>query len=307
MAHDPLPQTGPLRLDHLQGGGTVIAIPQDVLDQIAAVPHFRRSPYANLDVPLTLEYARKRFIVPIQHHLAIKDRTLLDCGAGYGWLSFAYLLNGGSRAVLCDLDGERLAAARDIAGLLGLEQRCQFVSCPMQELQLAPRSVDVFASIETLEHVGRENIDDCLQIMASASRELILLTTPNKLFPVIMHDTRVPFAHWLPPEARRRYVRIFGRVDRAGNAFVAPWRLATIRRHFRPVSVVLTFPSVQAWEASYPFQSPYGLGDRWRERPPVWLKAWYSLVAALLHEHAYLLSPNLCSIWRRKEKPSQET
>jgi SAM-dependent methyltransferase len=276
---------------------------RDALASIASVGHFQDSQYRNLDIVLTLDYERIRYIDPIRAHIDVTGQTLFDCGAGYGWLSFAYLLSGGGRAILCDIDCRRLAAASEIATILGLHERCRFICKPMQDLSLEEDSVDVFASVETLEHVGDSHVDRCIDLIAAATRKLVVLTTPNKLFPVVVHDTRIPFAHWLPQEHRKRYVQLFGRVDRSSNDFVSPWRLGPIRRKFRPVSAVLTFPTYRSWEASYPFQSPYGTGDRWRDRPPVWLKATYRLTALLLKQHAYIFSPNLCRIWLRKGQP----
>ena len=268
---------------------------------ILSIPHLQASAYSTLDVPATLDYMKKRFIEPIKGHLDIEGLTLVDCGAGYGWLSFAYLMNGGGHAILCEYSDSRLEAAQQIAAILGLEDRCDFVCAPMQDLDFEEQSIDIFVSVETLEHVCNDNIDACLQVMASSTSKLIVLTTPNKLFPVIAHDTRVPFAHWLPPDLRRKYVRVFGKTATTCNDFVSPWRLAPIRRHFKPVSTVLTFQSVKHWEASYPYQSPYGSGNRWRSHPPAWLKLLYGLLAMLLGRHAHVLSPNLSSIWLRNE------
>jgi hypothetical protein len=270
-------------------------------EAIHNVPYYRESMYSDLDIAQTIEYMRKRFVIPMQNHADISELCLVDCAAGFGWLSFSYLLYGGQRAILCDMDCKRLEAAREMARILEINHRCEFICRPMNLLEFDPQSVGIFASIETLEHVGNQHIDECIRVMVGATKRLIILTTPNKLFPVIRHDTKIPFAHWLPKDLRRRYVRLFGRHDRAGNDFVSPLRLKPLRTHFKPVSTVLTFPSLAAWEASYPYHSPYGTKDRLRARPPVWLKAWYMLLAALLREHAYLLSPNLCSIWARKD------
>ncbi len=94
-----------------------------MLGAIAEIEHLRdydRGMYRDLDVGLTLDYMRRRFVVPVSRHIEIGRATMLDCAAGFGWLSFAYLLAGGERAILADLDGARLAAARDIARSLGL-------------------------------------------------------------------------------------------------------------------------------------------------------------------------------------------
>jgi 2-polyprenyl-3-methyl-5-hydroxy-6-metoxy-1,4-benzoquinol methylase len=277
-----------------------LGIDESAVEKIASVPHFQESMYSDLSIPHTLEYMRKRYIDPIKSYLDITDLTLADCGAGYGWLSFAFLINGGSRAILYDIDCRRLDAAYQIAVILGLAERCEFICSAMQDIQLPDRSVDIFASVETLEHVGDQNIDACIRLLASATNKMIVLTTPNKLFPIVFHDTRIPFAHWLPPRLRKHYVCLFGKVDRGRNDFVSPWRLGPIRRHFKPVSSVLTFPSIRSWEVSYPFQSPYGKGDRWRTRPPAILKMAYGLSASLLRQNSYYLSPNLCRIWVRK-------
>jgi len=125
---------------------------------------------------------RKRYVDPIKAFLDITDLTLVDCGAGYGWLSLSYLMNGGGRAILCDMDCKRLDAARQIAVILDLDERCEFICSPMQDIKLPDQSVDIFVSVETLEHVGDKNIDVCIRLMASVTRRLIVLTTPNKLF-----------------------------------------------------------------------------------------------------------------------------
>jgi len=283
-----------------------IVIGKDISDKIASISHFQESQYSDLDVQQTLDYMRKRYVDPIKAYLDITDLALVDCAAGYGWLTFSYLMNGGGRAILCDIDCRRLDAARQIAVILGLDERCKFICSPMQDIKLPDQSVDIFVSVETLEHVGAENIDACIRLMACATRRLIVLTTPNKLFPVVLHDTQIPFAHWLPLRLRNYYVRFFGQVDRAGNYFVSPWRLGPIRRHFRPVSTVLTFPSLKDWEASYPFQSPYGIKDRWRARPPTVLKIVYALLSFFLGPHSYILSPNLCRVWFRRSESAEE-
>lgn len=273
---------------------------QQLYERVAAVTHLQKSIYSTLDVGQTLDYMRKRYIQPMQEHVDITALNLVDCGAGYGWLAFAFLLHGGRHALLVDVDCGRLEAAREIASILGIANRCEFTCCPMQELSLTEDSAGIFATVETLEHVGEENIDACIELVAQAARRMVILTTPNKFFPIIIHDTKVPLAHWFPPGLRKHYVRLFGKKDEAGNQFVSPLRLGRLRSKFRPVSRVLTFTSYDDWLASYPFQSPYGRGNRWRERPPLSLKLLYRSLSLVFGRHAYAFSPNLCRLWLRK-------
>ena len=91
--------------------------------QIVATSYLKKSEYYNLELEKTLNYIVKRYIHPIQNYLKynIKDSTLVDCGAGFGWLSFGYLMCGGKHATLCDIDEPRLKNAKQIAKILGIE------------------------------------------------------------------------------------------------------------------------------------------------------------------------------------------
>ena len=259
--------------------------------------------YANLDIDGTLDYMRRRFITPISHHLSIEGATFVDCAAGYGWLSFAFLMAGGRHATLIDPDAPRLNAARDIACVLGLEDRCTFTPGTLQNSCLDTDAFDVFASIETLEHVGCRNITPCLEAIANTARKAVLFTTPNAAFPIVTHDTQLPFAHWLPKRPRRAYARAFGRerLDDA-NDFVFPWQIGPLAKKFRPVSRVQTFGDIAEFDRFYPHYLPYGsvANLRYRAAAKKGLRVYYSALAAMLGTCAYLLSPNLATIWLRR-------
>jgi len=255
--------------------------------------------YAGLDIARTLDYWSRRYVRPLAGYTDIAGKTLCDCAAGFGWLGFAFLMAGGGKAVLVEPLPGKHQAARDIAAILGLAERCEFHDCYMQDLALPDRSVDIFASVETLEHVGRANIRPCLETIVRLTRELVLLTTPNALFPLEWHDSRLFFTHWLPRAVRRPYARLFGRRNELFNDFVPPWALAPLRRSFTPVSRVMMYADMAAWRASYPFYSPYG-DFPVKQRPPAILAAYYALTSALLGRRAHWLAPNLASVWRRR-------
>jgi 2-polyprenyl-3-methyl-5-hydroxy-6-metoxy-1,4-benzoquinol methylase len=277
-------------------------VSEDMIESISRIPYFSQGMYGDLDVQLTAEYFTKRYISNLKKRMDISSLKLVDCACGHGWLSIAYLLNGGGQAILCDIDGERLALAQKITDILGLSEKCQYIHKPMQDLDFAEDSVDIFCSIETLEHVRAPNIARCVNLMASSTKKAIILSTPNKLFPVVTHDTRVPFAHWMAHGIRRRYVKLWGKTDKDENDFLSPLRLKPISEKFKPVSTVLTFDSYDEWLKSYPFQRPYGPKgeNRWQQAPPRYLKYYYMFTSRFLGHNNYWAAPNMSSMWVRR-------
>jgi hypothetical protein len=265
-------------------------------------PLLGNSFYRDLDVDKTLDYMRRRYVEPLRKLIDIEQATLADCATGYGWLSFAYLQAGGRRAILVDPDAERLKAAAGIAELLGVADRCEFVCAYLQDLRIAP--VEIFASIETLEHVGRSNIPACVEVIASTALKAIVLTTPNHWFPSVAHDTCLPLAHWMPLWLRTWYAKAAGRGSRARtNVFLSPMDLSPLRKHgFRPASKYQTFATYSEFASFYPHYLPYGPNEkeRYRKSPKAGLAAFVWLAGALAGKGSFAISPNLSAIWVRK-------
>jgi 2-polyprenyl-3-methyl-5-hydroxy-6-metoxy-1,4-benzoquinol methylase len=272
-------------------------------DAVARVPYFRDSQYRDLDIPLTLDFMTRRYVAPLGRRVDLASATMADCAAGFGWLSFAFLMAGGRRAVLIDVDEPRLGAAKEIARILRVDDRCEFMLTPLQDVRLGEDSVDIFASIETLEHVGKPNIRPAVAAMARCARQAVLLTTPNFLFPVVAHDTGLPLAHWLPAPVRHAYARRMGKAhaDR-GNVFLGPWHLAGLARKFRPISRYQTFETLAELDAFYPHYLPYGTDNRHRHRaaPKAGLRRLHVALATVLGPWSFALAPSLASIWLRR-------
>jgi ubiquinone/menaquinone biosynthesis C-methylase UbiE len=273
------------------------------LQDIDYLRHYDAGIYRDLDIELTLDYMRRRFVVPVARHVDIAASTLLDCAAGFGWLAFAYVLAGGKQAILVEYDEERLDAARAIAQRLGIERRCYFIATRIQDIDLGDDSVDIFASIETLEHVGRANIPASIRNMSRIAKQAVVLTTPNFLFPVVAHDTELPLAHWLPAGLRHRYAQAKGRaaLDR-GNQFPLPWNLTPLAAKFRPASRYQTFGTRQDFDRFYPHYMPYGPNHakRYRTSPRRGQRLLQIALAAALGRYSFALAPNLASVWLRR-------
>ncbi|TCK18172.1 methyltransferase family protein [Thiogranum longum] len=235
---------------------------------------------------------------------------MADCAAGLGWLSFAYLLYGGKQAILIEPDRQRIIAAKEIAGILGLYDRCCFENALLENVRLLDNSVDVFCSIETLEHVGGHNVCACIENIARVARQMVLLTTPNKLFPVIAHDTRLPFAHWLPSRLLQHYAKAFGRLDKEqGNYFLAPWHLGPLRRKFHSNASYQTFSSIDEFDGFYPHYLPYGRDTpgRYRTMPSGAKRVFVKWAGKFLGSNAYMISPNLSTVWTTTTRPAESS
>jgi SAM-dependent methyltransferase len=212
---------------------------------IAQVPHFGNSEYRALDLNAVLDGYYYNFVEPLLK-LNPNPRVVADVGAGYGWLSLAFALNTSARVIVVEYDPARLAAARAIAGILGVGGNMEWVTASVDALPLSDRSVDAVYCIEVLEHAGVQ--EACARELARISRDLLVVTTPNKVFPVIGHDTCLPFCHWLPLRVRDVYAAAFGRrALQHNNLFWSPRRLLRALPDFARVSRFMQFGSFEEY------------------------------------------------------------
>src|SRR3546814_10950188 len=83
----------------------------EAVASIRRVPYFAEGMYADLNLPLTFDYMRRRSVAPLSRRVDIAEAPLADCACGFGWLSFPFLLCGGGQALLLDFHDPRLAPA----------------------------------------------------------------------------------------------------------------------------------------------------------------------------------------------------
>lgn len=266
---------------------------------IRAVPHFARGVYRDIDINGAIDYYRRRYVRPLGAFLRIGPGDVVaDIGAGYGWLSIAFALATDARIVAVDMDEGRLEAARAIARILGVADRIDWRVGALGRLPLTRHEARVAYCIEVLEHIGRAR--PALRDLGRVTREALVVTTPNLYFPVIAHDTGLPFCHWLPLSLRAAYAKLCGRGDRENcNLF---WSARTLLRdlpEFEVASRFLHFASREDYLATFPIYVPYvGGGVR---RGDGRLKSAYYRAAALLGRRSLYVMPSLACTLRRRQ------
>lgn len=211
--------------------------------EIRLLPHFRDSRYARHDPNDILNFYRFHFANTLRNYTGSHPvATIADIGCGYGWLAIACAIHTDARIIAVDWDPARLQAARRIAEISGVGGRIEWCAGALPRLPFPARSFDAVYCIEVLEHAG-----DAPEVASELGRVaacLLTVTTPNKVFPIIRHDTALPFCHWLPPGWRNGYAGVCGRAERQyNNRFWSPRKLRAALEDFQQVSGFLTFPT----------------------------------------------------------------
>ncbi|HEY8288647.1 MAG TPA: methyltransferase domain-containing protein, partial [Acetobacteraceae bacterium] len=166
----------------------------------------------------------------------------------------------------------------------------------LPDLPLTDREVDVTFCVEVIEHAG--NRPEIVRELGRVTRDLLVISTPNRNFPVINHDTRLPFCHWLPLPIRTHYAALFGRKHlQEGNLF---WSLAMISAalpDFERESRFLQFSTYRQFLAAD--RRVYRLANSF---PPIGrvLRRYLLGISALIGRRSIHLLPNIASTFRRE-------
>lgn len=92
---------------------------------------------------------------------------------------------------------------REFPGLL-------FIKADARHLPFSDKSFDLAFCSAVIEHVGSQSQQ--MQLLAELTRvaERVVVTTPNRYFPLEFH-TLTLFLHWLPPRVFRGFLNLTGR------------------------------------------------------------------------------------------------
>jgi SAM-dependent methyltransferase len=264
---------------------------------IRAIPHFASSAYRDFDLNGAVDFYVRRYVRTLATFVDIGEGDVVaDVGAGYGWLSIAFALASRARVVAVEVNEPRLEAGRRISEILGVADRIDWRVGRLGQLPLGDREARVVYCIEVIEHIGR--FRPAIRDLSRVTAEALVVTTPNLYFPVISHDTQLPFCHWLPLGLRARYAEICGRTDcENDNLFWSPRTLLRELPDFEVASRFLHYASRTDYLSTFPYYLPYvGGGMRHRDGP---LKSAYYGLAALLGRRSLYVMPSLACTLRR--------
>jgi ubiquinone/menaquinone biosynthesis C-methylase UbiE len=258
---------------------------------IRRIDHFCNSEYQHLDLDALVDEYVCNFVDPLLA-LNVQPRSVADIGAGYGWLAFAFALGTDLDVTMMEYDASRAHAARQIAAILGIEHRIRWLVGSIAAIPLADREIDAVYCVEVIEHTGVERA--YVAELCRISKDVLVITSPNKLFPIIKHDTVLPFCHWLPLGARNVYAGMFGRrALQHNNLFWSPRKLLRAVDGFERQSRFLQFAS----------HAQYRQAQQAVARRPGWLGSMQSLYFSAVGQTGRMgifLLPNLASTFRRK-------
>lgn len=284
-----------------------MTIDSKTLAAIKALPNYREITKIDLDIERTLDFYARRYVHPLNSFMDITSETVLaDLGAGVGWLALALASETPAQVMAVELDERRVAIGREMARLLGLGERITWkqggLGSTVGPLPLDDQSVDAALSIEVVEHVFGDR--SVFADMTRVTRELLVVTTPNKWFPAIAHDTRLPFCHWLPPKLRDVYARACGRAEeQRNNIFWSPAQLSRGLKGFKRVSGFLNYQDLAQYKATMPYYLPYDVGTTVTELGSA--KNLYYTAASKLGPLGAAVMPNMGGVFRRIEPDSR--
>jgi len=276
-------------------------ITSDIFGKIRKVDHFSKSQYANLDIGNTLLFYTNRYVRQLFDFTSLSsDKIIADIGAGYGWLSMAFVLTTGCKVIAIDPDRERLYAGRQIAKYIGIDNKIDWRVGGLGKLPVSDKETDIAYCIEVIEHVNRSA--DALHDLSRIAKDLLIITTPNLWFPVIAHDTQLPFCHWLPIPLRKIYARLFNRLDwEYTNLFWSPISLRKNLKGFKPVSKWLHYSSYKTFQETFPFYLPYSSSGVYVNNLSKSKRIYYGIISKLgMYSHSF--TPSLAYVFKRQNK-----
>ena len=86
-----------------------------------------------------------------------QGETLLDVGAGEGWIGFGAFGRGAGEVIFSDVSADVLDACREAAEQLGVADRCKYVEAAAHDLSaVEDESVDVVTTRSVLIYVAEK-------------------------------------------------------------------------------------------------------------------------------------------------------
>jgi S-adenosylmethionine-dependent methyltransferase len=156
----------------------------------------------------------RRFYVPwFNRVLPLPGARILEIGCGTGSSTLA-LAEQGARVTALDIDASALQVARDRCRLCRTAVDFIHGNAAESASALRHRTFDLVIFFACLEHMLHDERIGCLRTymdMLPAGAFLSVVGTPNRLWYMDNHTSRLPFYHWLPDRLAFEYARFSDR------------------------------------------------------------------------------------------------
>lgn len=194
---------------------------------------------------LPFKEARGRhFLGPLFRYLRARrahDLSVLEVGCSFGHMTEYMAEQSEITEINCfDTDPafvEIMRAKVEEQGLAKVKEVLLFGNDETRRLPWPDARFDLVLVVGVVEHLPARNrraqVDEYYRLLAPGGH-IVILDTPNRLFPLETHSVGLPLVQWLPPSLAHTYARLarprkFGGVSY--EAFVADgtgWRNATL-------------------------------------------------------------------------------
>ena len=139
--------------------------------------------------------------------------TVLDFGSGLGQLGPFFFEQGARHVMLAEIDDKLLELSRAYMEDYGRDDDCTYLLvAEYDELAgIGDESVDMIVAAEVFEHILPRYRVRTMRTLYSKLKPggIIVITSPNRLFPKDGHTTGLWFAAWLPARIGGWYARTF--------------------------------------------------------------------------------------------------
>ena len=155
-----------------------------------------------------------RSVMPVsfvQKYIDINDKEVLEIGCGTGQNMVCYSAAGAKHVYGIDIDPNAVEISRLRCKEESIEFSVMVGDCLKENFGGA--KYHIINCIGVLEHVSRVHQEKLVMKMLSLLRPggILFIQVPNKSCIIDSHDSKLPFAHWIPRHAGERYARFFGR------------------------------------------------------------------------------------------------
>lgn len=155
--------------------------------------------------------AQDELLPVIKQYNTVASPRILEIGTSFGRNLWALSQISGAQVVACDLDKKGLEQAAERVKKYGLTNVELTEQTAEDKIPFTDAQFDIVLLWQVFEHIPDPRIKTA--IIHEACRVtrpggLVIIETPNQLFPIDHHDTDLPFVHWfLSPQGREKLIK----------------------------------------------------------------------------------------------------